>query len=122
MSLGGVGVRMARRFEVRLLMANCKGCGICAHYCPAGVLEMSDEFTPRGYHPPRKKEGVECMGCRNCELMCPDFGIFIEEMGQDKAEAAGKTAPVDKETKGGPAEKGRGPAKRRKAGKKGGRG
>lgn len=40
---------------------------------------MSEELTPRGYHPPVVKEGRLCMGCRTCELMCPDLAIFIEE-------------------------------------------
>ena len=57
----------------------CAGCGICVHFCPHGVLEMSEEFTPKGYHPPQKKKGAVCKGCRICEQMCPDLAIFIEE-------------------------------------------
>jgi len=70
---------MPRKFEVRLIPSSCKGCGICVHFCPAGVLEMSGQFTPKGYHPPKKKQGATCTGCRTCELMCPDFAIFVEE-------------------------------------------
>lgn len=75
----GDGGFMARKFEVRVLKANCKGCGICVHYCPTKVLEMSEEFTPKGYHPPCGKRDAECKGCRVCEQMCPDFAIFVEE-------------------------------------------
>jgi len=70
---------MARKFEVRILKGNCKGCGICVHYCPSHVLEMSEEFTPKGYHPPCRCKDAECKGCRICEQMCPDFAIFVEE-------------------------------------------
>ena len=73
---------MPRKFAVRILESGCKGCGICAHFCAEGVLEMSGEFTPKGYHPPRQKEGATCKGCRNCELMCPDLAIFVEEEGK----------------------------------------
>jgi 2-oxoglutarate ferredoxin oxidoreductase subunit delta len=93
---------MPKRSEVRILPASCKGCGICVHYCPSGVLEMSGEFTARGYHPPKKKQGAECKGCRICELMCPDFAIFIEEMkgaAQEAREPPGK-APKDGAKKG----------------------
>jgi 2-oxoglutarate ferredoxin oxidoreductase subunit delta len=79
---GGLCLGMARRYEVRFLPANCKGCGICVHYCPAGALEMSEDFTPKGYHPPKRKGDAACKGCRLCELMCPDFAIFIEEGGK----------------------------------------
>jgi len=76
------GVSMGKKHEVRILKNNCKGCGICVHYCPKKTLEMSEEFTPKGYHPPEKKKGTECSGCRVCERMCPDFAIFIEEEAQ----------------------------------------
>jgi 2-oxoglutarate ferredoxin oxidoreductase subunit delta len=122
MSPGGVGVRMVQKFEVRLLPANCKGCGICVHYCPAGVLEMSGEFTPKGYHPPRKRQGATCTGCRTCELMCPDFAVFIEEPERGTADAAGAPARPKKATQAeaGVVSKGGNPTKRRKAGRKGG--
>jgi 2-oxoglutarate ferredoxin oxidoreductase subunit delta len=70
---------MPRKFEVRMIPSSCKGCGICVHFCPAGVLEMSEQFTPKGYHPPKNKQGATCTGCRTCELMCPDLAIFVEE-------------------------------------------
>jgi len=73
---------MPRKFSVRILASGCKGCGICAHFCPESALEMSGEFTPKGYHPPRQKKDATCKGCRNCELMCPDLAIFVEEEGK----------------------------------------
>lgn len=67
---------------MHILESGCKGCGICAHFCTGGVLEMSEGFNPKGYHPPRRREGARCKGCRNCELMCPDLAIFVEEEGK----------------------------------------
>jgi len=73
---------MPRKYAPRILESGCKGCGICAHFCTGGVLEMSERYNAKGYHPPRPKKGAMCKGCRNCELMCPDLAIFVEEEGK----------------------------------------
>jgi 2-oxoglutarate ferredoxin oxidoreductase subunit delta len=54
----------------------CKGCGFCVEFCPAGVLEFSDEFNSKGYHPPRVVKPEACTGCDLCGIYCPDFAIF----------------------------------------------
>ena len=51
----------------------CKMCGICIALCPKNVFEASGE----GYPIPRRQE--ECVGCRLCELRCPDFALKVEE-------------------------------------------
>ena len=56
----------------------CKGCRICAEFCPTKVLAMSDKINKHGYHPPRVENLGACHGCRLCELICPEFAIFIE--------------------------------------------
>jgi len=49
----------------------CKGCDICVHFCPKKVLEMGKDG----------KASVvrlqDCIGCRLCELRCPDFAIQV---------------------------------------------
>jgi 2-oxoglutarate ferredoxin oxidoreductase subunit delta len=54
----------------------CKGCGFCIEFCPAGVLEFSDEFNSKGYHPPWAARPEVCTGCGLCGIYCPDFAIF----------------------------------------------
>lgn len=63
----------------------CKGCGICIHFCPKHVLEMSSEVNSLGYYMPHVVDGGKCTDCRQCELFCPDFAIFTveEEEGGD---------------------------------------
>jgi 2-oxoglutarate ferredoxin oxidoreductase subunit delta len=51
----------------------CKGCGICVDFCPMKVLEMSD--APKSI--PVMKSELKCTKCEVCEIMCPEFAIFV---------------------------------------------
>ena len=55
----------------------CKGCSICIDFCPLEVLELSDRINSRGYYPPVPVHEERCIGCRFCELLCPEFSIMI---------------------------------------------
>lgn len=61
--------------------SRCKACDICVSYCPAGVLGMrQDPHAVLGkiitvVHP------EACIGCRDCELHCPDFAIYVAPKG-----------------------------------------
>ena len=61
--------------------SRCKACDICVSYCPAGVLGMRLEPNAvlgkmiEVVHPD------SCIGCRDCELHCPDFAIYVVEKG-----------------------------------------
>ena len=52
---------------------------LCVRYCPCDVLEMSEEINAKGYHPPRAKNPDQCVACRLCELLCPEFCIYVVE-------------------------------------------
>jgi 2-oxoglutarate ferredoxin oxidoreductase subunit delta len=39
---------------------------------------MSTRLNKHGYHTPEVEKERECHGCRLCELICPEFAIFIE--------------------------------------------
>jgi len=64
------------RGEVHIIADRCKGCRFCVEYCPKDVLEMSDEFNIKGYHPPKVVKHGECVDCNLCEMVCPEFAIF----------------------------------------------
>lgn len=72
------------RGEIHIIKDRCKGCGFCVEYCPKDVLEMSEEFNAKGYHPPRVKDEEECVHCQLCEMLCPDFAIFVLEKREEK--------------------------------------
>ncbi|MDA8228843.1 MAG: 4Fe-4S binding protein [Desulfitobacterium hafniense] len=50
----------------------CKKCGICIAFCPKKVL-ASDELGRVLVVKPE-----ECIACKICERLCPDFAINIE--------------------------------------------
>lgn len=72
--------------EVHIIKDRCKGCGFCVEFCPRGVLEMSEEFNVKGYHPPYVKDGDTCVHCQLCEMLCPEFAIFVT--AKDETEEA----------------------------------
>jgi 2-oxoglutarate ferredoxin oxidoreductase subunit delta len=77
----------APRGKIFILKELCKGCSFCVEYCPKDVLELSEEFNKKGYHPPVAVREEDCVNCGLCELICPEFAIYtelIEEEGKDQ--------------------------------------
>ncbi|MCW3991247.1 MAG: ferredoxin [Candidatus Bathyarchaeota archaeon] len=67
-------------YSVGIDKALCKGCLICVYVCNkrgSTVLKESGEMTALGGSLPAV-EG-DCIGCRWCERLCPDFAINVEE-------------------------------------------
>ncbi len=68
------------RGEIHIIVERCKGCQLCVAYCPRGVLEMSKLFNAKGYHPPQVLDAQGCVVCGLCEMLCPEFAIYTEEV------------------------------------------
>ncbi len=62
----------------------CKGCGYCIEFCPQEVLEESEGFNEKGYHPPEPKDIDKCVNCGFCGIICPDFAIWDEQEGSNE--------------------------------------
>jgi len=49
----------------------CKGCGLCIHFCPRGVLRAAQHLNRLGFHPAEYAlEG--CNACGICFHACPE--------------------------------------------------
>lgn len=85
--------------DIHIINDRCKGCNFCIEFCPTEVLKESEKFNIKGYHPPEPADPEKCIGCRLCELICPDFAIYVivpEEEGikGEKVSAKKKVAEV----------------------------
>jgi len=49
----------------------CKGCGICAAFCPTQALSLVPGEKAR------VSDEEACTGCSLCERLCPDLAIEI---------------------------------------------
>lgn len=56
----------------------CKGCELCVHFCPKGVLKIGEVRNAKGYLVPVAANIEACVGCEMCERICPDFCIDVE--------------------------------------------
>ncbi|MCX5805876.1 MAG: 4Fe-4S binding protein [Proteobacteria bacterium] len=59
--------------DIDIYKAWCKACGICAAFCPTGVLARDEA----GY--PYVKNAEKCINCGLCEIRCPDFAITVNK-------------------------------------------
>jgi len=50
----------------------CKGCGICAAFCPKKVLGIENGKV-------KIVNEENCIKCRLCQYRCPDFAIEVKE-------------------------------------------
>ena len=79
--------------EIHIEKDRCKGCAFCVEYCPKDVLEMSEEFNVKGYHPPIVKDEDACVYCQLCESICPEFAIFVTIKEEEEEGEKGESRP-----------------------------
>jgi len=62
----------------------CKACDKCVEACPAGVLAMRPAPDSVLGTMIQVVYAEDCIGCNECELICPDFAIFVAEKSEHK--------------------------------------
>ncbi len=62
-----------KRREVIIYRDWCKKCGICWTFCPTHTIVKSDDGGPV------VPTNDTCIGCRQCEIRCPEFAIEVNE-------------------------------------------
>lgn len=68
-----VAGKEVEKMSLKTHVKRCKGCGICVEFCPKTVLAL-DETGKITVAAPEN-----CVKCRQCEMRCPDYAIFVEE-------------------------------------------
>ena len=63
--------------EISVLKERCKGCRFCIEFCSRQVLYESLETNDKGYHIVDTDSNKDCHRCGICEMICPEFAIFI---------------------------------------------
>lgn len=69
------GVKL-KKFKVEIRQNLCKACAICYTFCPKDVLRGDPDGKALVTQPDN------CIGCRLCEMRCPDYAIRVWEDGQ----------------------------------------
>ena len=59
--------------SLKIITERCKGCGICAAFCPKQVLALSEIEKIKAVNE------ENCIKYGQCELRCPDYAIFVEK-------------------------------------------
>jgi 2-oxoglutarate ferredoxin oxidoreductase subunit delta len=55
----------------------CKGCLLCAHFCPQQILAASQRINHKGLYPVEQIDPEKCTACAICARMCPDAALTV---------------------------------------------
>ncbi len=67
------GPTTTQHFDIAFYRDWCKACGLCMAFCPRKIILPDKNGKPGVLEPDL------CMGCRFCEIHCPDFAITISQ-------------------------------------------
>ncbi len=65
-----MGEAAKKQWRIEIDARRCKGCNICASFCPTDTLELKGITMD-------VKDIDSCIGCQLCDIRCPDFAIQV---------------------------------------------
>ena len=71
------GKNITAHYLINVIKERCKGCRLCIEFCPKHVLHETAECNRRGYHPVGVNGNNGCLNCGLCQLLCPEFAIYV---------------------------------------------
>lgn len=66
-----------KSYNVGINRGYCKKCGLCYWICPTQTIVGGD------YGRPEIPDHDKCIGCMQCERICPDFAINVVERPEE---------------------------------------
>ncbi len=75
---------MKKVWDIKIIEPLCKGCYICVEVCPKRVFELAELPGPGGFKPVVIARPDDCIGCKLCEIYCPDFAVEVRERAPEK--------------------------------------
>jgi len=67
-------LKVSKSFKITVNDELCKSCGICYWVCPTHAIVKGK------LNAPKIADQTLCIGCKQCERLCPDFAIDISEV------------------------------------------
>ncbi len=68
---------MKKSFKIEIKYSWCKRCGLCYWICPTKVIVQGELMFPKVENEDR------CIGCLQCENICPDLAITVKEVKEE---------------------------------------
>lgn len=70
---------------------------MCETFCPRRILKMSTTFNAKGYYLPEVVDAQACVACGLCQIMCPEFAIYVTEVESGRLKVEGGRLKVESE-------------------------
>ena len=71
--------KIKKYYRVAVDGEQCDGCRLCTVFCPLDVLEIGAATNRRMIHHAVVANPLNCLGCGQCQRICPTAAIFVSE-------------------------------------------
>ena len=75
-------------YRITVDSEQCDGCSLCTAFCPLDILEIGTETNRRMLHYASVAAHLGCLGCDNCQRICPTAAISVTEVNSEQETSA----------------------------------